>query len=62
MYGLAEHLKQAGKITLSRSSNLFQHKGDSMRDKIRAAILTVYGIIFFLCWAVIGFIQEKFRR
>lgn len=27
--------------------------------KMRNALLTIYGIMFFLCWSVIGFIKEK---
>lgn len=44
-----------------KTSDLDQHERESLYLKIRAAVLTVFGIVFFVCWAAIGYIGEKFK-
>lgn len=42
-----------------KSSTLYQNMMAGIGDKIRAALLSAFGIVFFLCWAAVGYIREE---
>lgn len=41
-----------------KSGTLYQNKITDIGNKIRAAMLSAFGIVFFLCWAAVGYIRE----
>lgn len=43
-------------------SGVHQHMKARIFDTVRAALLSAFGIVFFVCWAVVGYIHEKCHK